>query len=115
MIKNFKFLLFLLIIVCSCIYLIGSFINSIFTKPISNNDRLIIIKKNINETSFLNYLNKEGIKVSKIKWHISKFFIKEKFVLKHGEFLIDKSDTLIDILEKINKNILYYRKFTLKS
>ena len=113
LIKNFKSLLFLFIIICSCFYLISSFINSIFTKPISNNNRLIIIKKNINEASFLNYLNKEGIKVSKIKWHISKFFIKEKFVLKHGEFLIDKSDTLIDILEKINKNILYYRKFTL--
>jgi len=44
---NIYTILFLLIIVCSCIYLIGSFINSIFAKPISNNDRLIIIKKNI--------------------------------------------------------------------
>ena len=113
MIKNFKFFLFLLIIVCSCFYLIGSFINSIFSKPISNNDRLIIIKKNINEATFLNYLNKKEIKVSKIKWHISKLFLKDKFVLKHGEFLITKSDSLIGILEKINKNIVNYRKFTL--
>ena len=93
--------------------MIGSFINSIFTKPISNNDRLIIIKKNINEATFLNYLNKKEIKVSKIKWHISKLFLKDKFVLKHGEFLITKSDSLINILEKINKNIVNYRKFTL--
>ncbi len=113
LIKNFKFLLFFFIIVFSCFYLIGNFINSIFTKEISNHDRLIIIKKNINEATFLNYLNKKEIKVSKIKWHISKFFIKDKFVLKHGEFLIAKSDSLIDILEKINKNIVYYRKFTL--
>ena len=113
MIKNFKFFLFSLIIVCSCFYLIGSFIGSIFTKPISKNDRLIIIKKNINEATFLNYLNKNKIKVSKIKWHISKLFLKDKFILKHGEFLITKSDSLIDILEKINKNIVYYRKFTL--
>ena len=113
LIKNFKFFLFLLIIFCSCFYLIGSFINLIFTKPISNNDKLIIIKKNINEATFLNYLNKKEIKVSKIKWHISKLFLKDKFVLKHGEFLITKSDSLIDILEKINKNIVNYRKFTL--
>ena len=113
LIKNFKFLLILLITVCSFLYLIGSLINSIFTKPISNNDRLIIIKKNINEATFLNYLNKKEIKVSKIKWHISKLFLKDKFVLKHGEFLITKSDSLIDILEKINKNIVNYRKFTL--
>ena len=113
LIKNFKFFLLLLIIICSCFYLIGSFINSIFTKPISNNDKLIIIKKNINETTFLNYLNKKEIKVSKIKWHISKLFLKDKFVLKHGEFLITKSDSLIDILEKINNNIVHYRKFTL--
>ena len=106
MIKNFKFFLFLFIIVCSCIYLIGSFINSIFAKPISNNDRLIIIKKNISEARFLNYLKSKEIKVSKIKWHISKFFLKDKFILKHGEFLITKSDSLIDILEKINKNII---------
>ena len=39
--------------------------------------------------------------------------LKDKFVLKHGEFLITKSDSLIDILEKINKNIVNYRKFTL--
>ena len=113
LIKNFKFFLFLLIIVCSCIYLIGSFINSIFANPISNNDRLIIIKKNINEATFLNYLNSNEIKVSKVKWHISKLFLKDKFILKHGEFLITKSDSLIDILEKINKNIVNYRKFTL--
>ena len=75
--KNEKYLLFLLIIVCSCIYLIGSFINSIFAKPISNTDRLIIIKKNINEATFLNYLNSNEIKVSKVKWHISKLFLKD--------------------------------------
>ena len=113
LIKKFKFFLFLFVVVCSCIYLIVSFINSIFVKPISNNDRLIIIKKNINEANFLNYLNKKEIKVSKIKWHISKLFLKDKFVLKHGEFLITKSDSLINILEKINKNIVNYRKFTL--
>ena len=113
MIKKFKYFLFLFVVVCSCIYLISSFINSIFVKPISNNDRLIIIKKNINEANFLNYLNKKEIKISKIKWHISKFFLKDKFVLKHGEFLITKSDSLINILEKINKNIVNYRKFTL--
>ena len=113
LIKNFKFFLLLLIIVYSCFYLIDSFVNSIFTKPISNYDRLIIIEKNINETTFLNYLNQKEIKVSKIKWHISKLFLKDKFVLKHGEFLITKSDTLIDILEKINKSIVNYRKFTL--
>ena len=113
LIKNFKFFLFLLIIVCSGIYLIGGFINTIFAKPISNYDRLIIIKKNINEATFLNYLNSNEIKVSKIKWHISKLFLKDKFILKHGEFLITKSDSLIDILEKINKNIVNYRKFTL--
>ena len=74
---------------------------------------LIIIKKNINEVTFLDYLNQKEIKVSKIKWHISKLFLKDKFVLKHGEFLITKSDSLIDILEKINKSIVNYRKFTL--
>ena len=113
LIKNFKFLLFLLIIFSFCFYLLASFINSIFTKPISNNDRLIIVKRNINEATFLNYLNKKEIKVSKIKWHISKLFLKDNFVLKHGEFLISKSDSLINILEKINKNIVNYRKFTL--
>ncbi len=113
LIKNFKYFLFLLLIVCSFIYLIGSLINSIFAKPISNNDRLIIIKKNSNEATFLNYLNSKEIKVSKIQWHISKLFLKDKFILKHGEFLITKSDSLIDILEKINKNIVNYRKFTL--
>jgi len=90
LIKNFKFFLFLLIIVCSCIYLISSFINSIFVQPISNKDRLIIIKKNINETTFLNYLNSSQIKVSKIKWHISKFFLKDKF-LGITEYLANKT------------------------
>jgi UPF0755 protein len=113
LIKNFKFFLFLSIIVCSCIYFTCSFINSIFAKPISNNDRLIIIKKNISEATFLNYLNSNEIKVSRVKWHMSKLFLKDKFILKHGEFLITKSDSLIDILEKINKNIVNYRKFTL--
>ncbi len=113
LIKNFKFLLFLLIIVSFCFYLIASFINSIFTKPISNNDRLIIIKKNINETTFLNYLNQKEIRVSKIEWYVSKLFTKNKFVLKHGEFLITKSNSLIDIIEKINNNLVHYRRFTL--
>ena len=113
LIKNFKFLLFLLIILSLCFYLIASFLNSIFTKPISNNDKFIIIKKNINETTFLSYLNQNEIKISKIQWHISKLFTKNKFVLKHGEFLITKSNSLIDILEKINNNIVHYRRFTL--
>ena len=30
-----------------------------------------------------------------------KIFKKEKFILKHGEFLITKSNSLIDMLEKI--------------
>ncbi len=102
-----------MIIVISFSYLITNFLNSIFTKPISNNDRFIIIKKNSNETTFLNYLNQKEIKVSKLQWYISKLFTKNKFVLKQGEFLITKSNTLIDILEKINNNIVHYRRFTL--
>ncbi len=113
LIKNFKFLFFVLTLCGLFFYFIVSFINSISTKPITNNDRFIIIKKNINETAFLNYLNKKGIKVSKLQWYISKFFTKDKFVLKHGEFIITKKSSLIDLLEKINNNLIYYRKFTL--
>ena len=86
---------------------------SIFTRPLTNVDRFILIKKNVNETSFLNYLNQNKIKVSKLEWHVSKLFIKDKFVLKHGEFILTKNNSLIDILHKINKNIIHYRKFTL--
>ena len=81
--------------------------------PITNYDKYIIIKKNINETAFLDYLNRNKIKISKLQWHVSKFFTKDKFVLKHGEFLISKSYSLIDLLDKINNNEIYYRKFTL--
>ena len=81
--------------------------------PITNHDKYIIIKKNINETAFLDYLNRNKIKISKLEWHVSKFFTKDKFVLKHGEFLILKSYSLIDVLNKINNNKIHYRKFTL--
>ena len=67
----------------------------------------------MSETAFLNYLKKKEINVSKLEWYISKFFTKEKFILKHGEFLITKSNSLIDVLEKINNNNIYYRKFIL--
>ena len=94
-------------------YLIANFLNSIFIIPITNYDKYIIIRKNINETAFLNYLNRNKIKISKLQWHVSKFFTKDKFVLKHGEFLISKSYSFIDLLDKINNNKIYYRKFTL--
>ncbi len=113
LIKNLKFFLFLLIIIGSLFYLISAFLNSIFTKPIINYDKYIIIKKNINEADFLNYLNRNKIKVSKLQWYVSKFFTKDKFVLKHGEFLITKSYSIIDFLNKINNNKIHYRKFTL--
>ena len=113
MIKNSKFFILLLILVCLFSYLIVSFLNSILTKSIINYDKSIIIKKNISENTFLNYLNRNKIKVSKLQWHVSKFFTKDKFVLKHGEFIISKSDSLIDFLNKINDNIIHYRKFTL--
>ena len=63
--------------------------------------------------AFLNYLKKKEINVSRLEWFVSKFFTKEKFILKHGEFLITKSNSLIDVLEKINNNNIYYRKFIL--
>ena len=113
MIKNLKFFVFLFILISLFFYLIATFLNSIFTKPITTSDKYIIIKKNINETDFLNYLNRNKVKISKLQWHFSKFFTKERFVLKHGEFLITKSYSLIDLLEKINNNKIYYRKFTL--
>ena len=94
-------------------YLIASFLNSIFTIPITNYDKYIIVEKNISETAFVNYLNRKKINISKFQWYISKFFTKDKFVLKHGEFLITKSSSLIDLLDKINDNKIYYRKFTL--
>ena len=103
----------MLILLSLIFYLITSFLNSIFTKQLSNYDRSIIIKKNINETAFLNYLNQNEIKISKLQWHISKIFTKDKFILKHGEFIVEKNNSLIDLLEKINNNIIHYRKFTL--
>ena len=33
--------------------------------------------------------------------------------MKHGEFIVEKNSSLIDLLEKINNNIIHYRKFTL--
>ena len=39
--------------------------------------------------AFLNYLDGYDIKISKFQWHL-KFFTKDKFVLKHGEFIISK-------------------------
>ena len=113
MIKDFKFLIFLFIIISIFFYLTANFLYSIFTRPITSDDRYIVVKKNINETAFLRYLNKKNIKVSKLEWHASKLFTKDKFVLKHGEFKITKDNSLIDLLEKINNNIIYYRKFTL--
>ena len=94
-------------------FLAADFLNSIFTRPIANNDTFVKIKKNMSETTFINHLNEKKIKVSKFEWYVSKFFIKEKFILKHGEFLIAKSHSLIDVLENINNNIIHYRKFTL--
>ena len=113
LIKNFKFLLFSFIVGSIFFYLIANFLNSIFTKPLTNIDKSIIIKKNISETAFLKYLNQNKIKISKIEWYVSKFFTKDKFVLKHGEYIITKRNSLIDILNKINNNIIHYRKFTL--
>ncbi len=113
MIKNLKFFIFLLLLFSLFFYLIANFLNSIFIIPITNYDKYIIIRKNINETAFLNYLNRNKIKISKLQWHVSKFFTKDKFVLKHGEFLILKSYSLIDVLNKINNNKIHYRKFTL--
>ena len=113
LIKNLKFLIFFFITISLFFYLITNFLNSIFTIPITNYDKYIIIKKNINETAFLNYLNRKKIKISKLQWHVSKIFTKDKFVLKHGEFLITKSNSLIDLLDKINNNKIHYRKFTL--
>ena len=113
LIKNFKLVIFIFTSISLFIYLIASFINSIFTKPLTNYDRYIIVKKNTSETAFLNYLNRNKIKVSKLQWHVSKFFVKDEFILKHGEFKILKSNSLIDILENINNHNIHYRKFTL--
>ena len=113
MIKNLKFIIFLSILISLFIYLIATFLSSIFIKRITDFDKYLIVKKNISETNFLNYLNRNEIKVSKIQWYVSKFFTKDKFILKHGEFLITKSYSLIDLLEKINNNKIHYRKFTL--
>ena len=111
--KNYKILLSFLILFFLILYTVANFLNSIFAKPITNNNAFIIINKNMSETAFLNYLKKKEINVSKLEWHVSKFFTKEKFILKHGEFLITKSNSLIDVLEKINNNNIYYRKFIL--
>ncbi len=111
--KNFKFLIIIFILIISLSYFITNFFNSIFTTQITDKNKYIIIKKNINETAFLNYLNRNKIKVSKLQWHVSKYFTKNKFVLKHGEFLITKDNSLIDFLNKVNENIIHYRKFTL--
>ena len=94
-------------------YLAVSIIYSIFFKPLTNYDRYIIVKKNVNEIAFLNYLNQNKINVSRFEWYASKFFTKDKFILKYGEFLITKTDTLINVLENINNNKIHYRKFTL--
>ena len=111
--KNYKILLSFLILSFLGLLIVANFYNSIFAKPITNNNAFIIINKNMSETAFLNYLKKKEINVSKLEWYISKFFTKEKFILKHGEFLITKSNSLIDVLEKINNNNIYYRKFIL--
>ena len=110
MIKNFKFLIILL---GSFLYLIANFLNSIFTAQLTDKNKSIIIKKNINETAFLNYLNRNEIKVSKLQWYVSKFFTKNKFILKHGEFLVTRENSLIDFLNKVNENVIHYRKFIL--
>ena len=111
--KNYKILLSFLILSFLGLLIVANFYNSIFAKPITNNNAFIIINKNMSETAFLNYLKKKEINVSKLEWYISKFFTKEKFILKHGEFLITKNNSLIDVLEKINNNNIYYRKFIL--
>ena len=111
--KNYKILLSFLILFFLSIYLVANYLNSIFAKPITNNNAFIIINKNMSETAFLSYLKKKEINVSKLEWYISKFFTIGKFILKHGEFLISKSNSLIDVLEKINNNDIYYRKFIL--
>ena len=113
MIKNLKFLLFFFIIIILTFYYLTIFINSILTKPITNSDKLIIIENNFNENDFLNHLNQKEIKISKIEWYVSKFFLKNKFVLKRGEFLVSKNNSLIDLIEKINNNKVHYRRFTL--
>ena len=113
MIKNFKFLIILLILLGSFLYLIANFLNSIFTAQLTDKNKSIIIKKNINETAFLNYLNRNEIKVSKLQWYVSKFFTKNKFILKHGEFLVTRENSLIDFLNKVNENVIHYRKFIL--
>ena len=113
MTKNYKIFLSFLILCFLGLLIVANFYNSIFAKPITNNNLFIIIDKNISETAFLNYLKKKEINVSKLEWYVSKFFTKEKFILKHGEFLITKSNSLIDVLEKINNNNIYYRKFIL--
>ena len=113
LIKNLKFLLFFFIIIILTFYYLTIFINSILTKPITNSDKLIIIENNFNENDFLNHLNQKEIKISKIEWYVSKFFLKNKFVLKRGEFLVSKNNSLIDLIEKINNNKVHYRRFTL--
>ncbi|MDC3063835.1 endolytic transglycosylase MltG [Alphaproteobacteria bacterium] len=111
--RSFKFFILSCTLASIFFYLIASLLNSIFYKPLVKYDKFIIIKKNINENAFLDYLNQNKIKVSKLQWHVSKFFTKDKFLLKHGEFIITKSNSLIDLLENINNNIVHYRKFTL--
>ena len=96
--KNYKILLSFLILFFLIFYTVANFLNSIFARPITNNNAFIIINKNMSETAFLNYLRKKEINVSKLEWYVSKFFTKEKFILKHGEFLITKSNSLIDVL-----------------
>ena len=50
MIKNFKFFLFSLIIVCSCFYLIGSFINSIFANlEIEKSEKFEVLGYDLNK------------------------------------------------------------------
>ncbi len=111
--KKLKLICIFFFLIIVFIFIFQIFINSVISNPIVNNDKFIIVKKNLTENAFLKYLKNDNIKITKLEWKIAKFFTKEKFVLKQGEFLIKKNTSLINFLENINNNKVFYRKFTL--
>lgn len=113
--KFFKFLIILSISFFILIGFFGLYTYKFFNSPTVANDTFFIVEKGDNFFEIVeNLSNKKIIKSlnKNLFLYVSRILYKNKVNIKAGEYLFAKNSTPLEILKKLEKGQIYYRKIT---
>lgn len=113
--KFFKFLIIPSILFLILIGFFGLYTYKFFNSPTIANDTFFVVEKgnnffeiveNLSHKKIINPLNKN------LFLYVSRILYKNKVNIKAGEYLFTKNNTPLEILKKLEKGQIYYRKIT---